>query len=371
MHSRRADRQDAIFMTECLRLALQGTGSTSPNPLVGAVLVKRGKIVARGYHKSFGGPHAEIECLRKYRGSCKGATMYVNLEPCSHYGKTPPCVDEILRRGVPRVVIGMKDPNPLISGKGVATLRRHGVGVTTGILTPQCRVINRKFIRYITARRPYLTLKIASTLDGKIAPVRPSSRWITGGPSRTLVHRWRAEHDAVLVGAGTIRHDNPRLTVRHVVGRDPAVVILDGHLSVNPSSRVIRSAASRKVIVCTHASAARRHPQMASRLRSSGAIILPIRSSSTRLPLRAVLRELYRNDIGSVLVEGGADVFSQFVQQRLYDELQLFLAPVFMGNGVSTLTPETAPLPTRRMLPHHMEIRKVGNDALVSLYMDA
>jgi diaminohydroxyphosphoribosylaminopyrimidine deaminase/5-amino-6-(5-phosphoribosylamino)uracil reductase len=361
---------DAVFMAECLRLAVKGTGTTSPNPLVGAVLVKNGKIVARGFHKAFGRPHAEIECLRRYRGSSRGTTLYVNLEPCSHYGKTPPCVGEILRRGVRRVVIGMRDPNPLVSGKGVAALRRRGVEVTVGILASECKLINRKFIRHISTRRPYVTVKIASTLDGKIAPVRPSSRWITGVPSRTLVHRWRAEHDAVLVGAGTIRQDDPLLTVRHTAGRDPAVVIMDGQLSVNPGSRVIRSAAWRKVIVCTRASTARRRAQTVSRMRSRGAVILPISSSTSRLPLRAVLRELYRVDIGSVLVEGGAEVFSQFVHQRLYDELQIFLAPVFMGEGVGTLARATPHLATRRILHHRMEIHKVGDDALLSLYVD-
>ena len=225
-------------MQECLRLAERGRGSVSPNPMVGAVLVRKGRVLGRGYHARFGGPHAEVNCLGSVRGSTADSTLYVNLEPCAYYGKTPPCVDAVIAAGVREVFTAMKDPNPRVAGRGIRKLRSAGITVHVGLLGDEAKRLNRAFIRHTTVRRPFVHLKIAQSLDGMIAGPRRDNRWITSSASRALVHRMRSEHDAVLVGAGTIRADNPLLTVRSARGRNPHVVILDGRLNVSPKARI-------------------------------------------------------------------------------------------------------------------------------------
>jgi diaminohydroxyphosphoribosylaminopyrimidine deaminase/5-amino-6-(5-phosphoribosylamino)uracil reductase len=352
-------------MNECLRLAAKGRGRVSPNPMVGAVLVKNGRIVARGYHHRFGGPHAETDCLRHYSGDGRGTTLYVNLEPCSISGKTPPCVDEILRRGIPRVVVGMTDPNPKINGRGISRLRRNGVKVIKGILSDDCRTLNQKFSRSIALRRPFIIVKVASSLDGKIAGRGGRTIQISGKQSQSLVHRWRAENDAVLVGAGTVKHDDPRLTVRFAKGRNSAVVILDGSLHLNARYRVFRSARQRPVFLCT-TQRALRHKRKVRSLETLGVHILPFHSRSTRLPLSRVLRELYRQHIGSLLVEGGGDVFGQFA--RLFDEFRIFLSPKVVGEGVALFGSKTHRAALHRKAVTHMDLQHVGDDVLLSIY---
>jgi len=364
------NRADEQFMRECFRLAEKGRGFVSPNPLVGAVLVKSGRIVARGYHHRFGGAHAEIDCLNRYRGDCSNATLYVNLEPCEHRGKTPPCTDRIIQAGVRRVVAAMKDPNPLVSGRGIGRLRRAGIRVNVGVLQDEARELNRHFVRHITARRPYVHVKIAQTFDGFIAGRNSQPRWISSIPSRRLVHRWRAEHDAVLVGAGTVLADNPRLDVRLVRGRSPAVVILDGRLNVPYGSRLLK----RDVPIYLFAAAAamRRKPLKAARLRAMGIMIVPLRAErGGRVPLDEVLGELYSRNIGSVLVEGGSEVFAQFLYEGPVDQVSIFLAPCVLGSGIPAFGLEAGRRRFRTAFKaDRMVAAKVGRDILIQAYSE-
>ena len=324
---------DERFMRESMKLALRGKGRVSPNPLVGAVLVRGNRIIARGWHRRFGGPHAEIDCLRKARGNLAGTRLYINLEPCAHYGKTPPCTQSIVASGISSVVIAMKDPNPLVSGRGTSALRRAGIRVSCGVLEAEARELNKVFIKHVTRRIPYVHVKIAQSIDGFMGGER-APRYLSSAPSLRLVHRWRAENDAVLVGAGTILADNPHLTVRHFRGHDPHVVIIDGRLSIPEHANALRRDRGRGVFICVSEQSAARARSKVERLESRGIVVLRFPAHGGVLDLRDILASLYRFSIGSVLVEGGGSVLSQFLEQRLADELSVFVAPLMLGGGV-------------------------------------
>jgi diaminohydroxyphosphoribosylaminopyrimidine deaminase/5-amino-6-(5-phosphoribosylamino)uracil reductase len=354
-----------LMMAECLRLAAKGRGHVSPNPLVGALLAQNGKVLARGYHKRFGGPHAEVECLRKYKGDVSAATLYVNLEPCCHYGKTPPCTDLIIRSGIRRVVVGMKDPNPAVAGRGIRKLKTAGITVMTGILEGQAQDLNREFTRHITSGIPYVHMKVAETLDGKIAGDKGTVH-ISSRESRRWVHRLRSYHDAVLVGAGTVRADDPLLTTRMVTGRNPDVVVLDGNLSTPANARVYKRLRGRRVFVFVGTTAAARKQGKVRLLAAKGVRVLTLRSENGVFPVRDVLSALNKYDIGSVLVEGGAEVFSRFLYDGLVDEISLFVAPRIMGSGKPAFLSDR--LFMRRRRPgnaRNFRIQVVGSDVLL------
>jgi diaminohydroxyphosphoribosylaminopyrimidine deaminase / 5-amino-6-(5-phosphoribosylamino)uracil reductase len=355
-------KNDAAFMQECLRLARKGLGLASPNPMVGAVLVKDGRIVARGYHKGFGGPHAEVECLARYRGNFDDATLYINLEPCSHFGKTPPCADLLAATPIPRIVVAMADPNPEVSGKGIARLRDAGKRVDVGVLESEARAFNRHFLVGITQRRPYVHVKIAQSLDGMIGAAHRRQRWISGVPARELVHQWRGEYDAVLVGAGTVRSDDPRLTARVDGARNPAAVILDGRLTISPDARLFRNLDGRRVFVCCARKAIERKKRTASRLEKIGVELVSMKGGD-RIQLPALLAELYARNVGSILIEGGSEVFGQFLTSHLVDELTVFIAPFLMGEGVPLFSVER--LPGRSAGFNSLSTSMVGNDIMV------
>ena len=351
-------------MREALRLAAFGRGYVSPNPLVGAVLVKKGKVVATGYHRTFGGPHAEVECLAAYHGDLLGATLFVTLEPCSFYGKTPPCADLLASTGLRRLVVAMRDPNPLVSGRGVAQLKKAGIQVEVGLLEEEARALNVHFLVGITKRRPYVHVKIAQSLDGMIAGLRRAPRRISGPESRALVHTWRTQYDAVLVGAGTIRADDSRLTVRGVSGRDPDVVILDGRLRTPEDARVLRTASRRRVIICATRNAIRKNRRKVQRLTARGVLLLSSIGHGGRLRIPDLLGELYKHEIGSILVEGGSVVFREFLEAGIVDELSIFVAPQVIGAGVPAIAA------TRNALPASFRFRsvetgRVGTDVLI------
>ena len=236
-------RADEFFMKLALHEAAKGIGYTSPNPLVGAVAVKGEQVLAKAHHKLFGGTHAEVSVLSKLKAhEAKGATIYVNLEPCCHYGKTSPCTEALIAAGVGRVVVGHEDPNPLVSGKGIAQLRAAGIPVVVGVLEPEGRRLNAPFLTYITQGRPWILLKVAQSLDGRIALANGQSRWITSEAARVEVHRLRAQLDAVIVGSQTVIDDNPELTVRHIEGRNPLRIVMDSMLRISPDARVLHQA---------------------------------------------------------------------------------------------------------------------------------
>jgi diaminohydroxyphosphoribosylaminopyrimidine deaminase/5-amino-6-(5-phosphoribosylamino)uracil reductase len=355
--------RDRKFMREALRLAEKGGRAVSPNPMVGAVLVRKGAIVSRGYHRYYGGPHAEVECLSKYAGELEGTTLYVTLEPCSHFGKTPPCAALLASSPITRIVVAMKDPNPLVSGRGIAELRRAGKRVDVGLMREEAELLNHRFIRAVTLSRPYVHVKVAQTLDGRIAVPGDRKRWITGKRARRLVHEMRASHDAVLVGAGTVKIDDPRLNVRGVDGTDPDVIVLDGKLSVPESARVFRSIRRRRVIVCSTHEAARRRRRKVGVLRRRGVEVLIFPGRKEKIGLAKVLRRLHQEEIGSVLVEGGGGVFGQFVAEGIIDELSVFVAPR-LGMGGAVAFKDNA-LSTLAKAASTVGVWRVGEDILI------
>lgn len=327
---------DQLRMLECLTLAEKGAGYVSPNPMVGAIVVKDGKIVGRGFHKRFGGPHAEVSAIRQAKNFAKGGTLYVNLECCCHYGKTPPCTDAIIQSGVKRVVVGMKDPNPLVRGKGIRRLKAANIEVELGVLRRECEKMNEVFSKFITTGQPFVTLKIAQTFDGRIADSEGNSRWITNHHSRRIVHALRARYDAVLVGANTISMDNPLLTVRAIHGRNPYRVIVDGNFSSPPSSRVFIDKDKHLTFLFTSRATARKEKKQISKLQRSGIRVYPMspRNGST-LDIHQILAVLAESNISSVLVEGGARTYAEFVRANAVDKMIIFLAPKVFGDGLS------------------------------------
>ena len=367
-HKRAADFDRAVaefFMRRALEEAAKGLGRTSPNPVVGALLVTGGRVLARGYHRKAGTAHAEVVALEQAGARARGADLYSTLEPCDHWGRTPPCTRAILEAGVRRVIFASSDPNPLVNGKGVARLRRAGVEVITGVLREEADALNRPFFKWVTQQRPYVTLKAAVTLDGKIASGAGDSRWITGEEARLLVHQLRDRVDAVLVGANTVRRDDPRLTTRLPGGggRDAARVVVDSRLRLRPDHAVFdpRSAARRVVATTLPAGSAR-----ARKLEAAGVEVWTVPGLRGQVDLRALLRRLGAEGMLHVLVEGGARVFGSALRDELWDELWIFVAPKLVGERGLTWS---GSLPVRRMAEAlqvgDFQVQKAGRDVLL------
>ena len=333
---------DEMRMLECLTLAKGGAGFVSPNPMVGAVIVKNGKIVGRGDHRKFGGTHAEVFALRQAGGRARGATLYVNLEPCCHFGKTPPCTDTIIRAKITSVVIGTRDPNPIIAGRGIQKLRRAGVRVEVGVLEEECRNLNEVFFKFITKKIPFVVVKVAQTLDGHIADSEGNSKWITNIDSRQLVHSLRARYDAVLVGAKTIAKDNPRLTVRNLPGRNPFRIVLDGKLTSPMSAKIFRDRDRKKTIIFTSTKSAKRKVKDVRKLRKAGVQVLEVHANDNlRIFPRQILRQLAKMNIASILVEGGTEVFTEFIAEKSTDKIIFFVSPKLFGSGLKAFSPKS------------------------------
>jgi len=318
------------FMALALDEARRGLGRTSPNPPVGAVVVKDGAVLGAGHHAIAGGPHAEAEALAAAGDAARGADLYVTLEPCDHLGRTPPCAPAVVRAGIARVFIGATDPNPIVSGRGVRRLRDAGLDVETGVLGEACEGLIEGWSLFIRTGRPWVVAKVASTLDGRIATRIGDSRWITGEGARARVHRLRDEVDAVIVGRGTVIADDPALTARIPGGRDPLRVILDSRLSVPPTAKVFAQESTARTIVACLASA---DPRRAAALREAGAEILECEGVDGRISLEPLLRALASRGVAQVLVEGGAGVFGAFLEAGLVDRLLLHFGPKVFGAG--------------------------------------
>jgi len=321
---------DTDYMWMALELAEHGRGKTSPNPMVGAVLVRDGKIVGRGYHARAGGDHGEIVALKEAGDRARGATLYINLEPCCHHGRTPPCVDAIIKAGVLRVVAAMTDPFEKVAGEGFARLRKAGIEVEVGLMANEAHRLNEVFVKYVTARKPFVVLKIAMSLDGRIATRTGESKWITCEEARVRVHRLRDEVDAVLVGRGTVEQDDPMLTTRlpDGDGKNPIRVVLDGNARMPVGARVLTDGSGAPVWVAVGESA---DPRRVSKLRNAGAEIVALRDRDGRIELDTVLRELGRREVTSLLIEGGKDVFTEALKSHNVDKLFAFVAPVILG----------------------------------------
>lgn len=361
------ESKDRQFMKTALRLARRGLGRTSPNPAVGAVIVKKGQIVGRGYHQRAGGPHAEVLALREAGKNAEGATLYVTLEPCNHFGKTPPCTLAILESGITRVVYGMDDPNPHVKGGGGTWLRAQGLKVVKGVLEEECRRLNEAYIKWIVTGLPFVIIKAAVSLDGRIATRTGDSQWISDEPSRLWVHRLRNQVDAILVGIGTVLKDDPRLTVRlpGVKTKDPYRVVIDPRLRLPVTARIL--AEPSKVIVATRNS----HPsRKGAVLEKMGVEILPLPEMEGRLSLRTLLTYLGRKGITSLLVEGGSETFAGFLEERQADKILVFIAPCLIGGrrAPGLVGGEGAARISEALPLKEMRARSVGRDILVEAY---
>jgi diaminohydroxyphosphoribosylaminopyrimidine deaminase/5-amino-6-(5-phosphoribosylamino)uracil reductase len=317
-------------MDRALRQAERGIGRTSPNPVVGAVLVKDERVVGEGAHLRAGGPHAEAAALDVAGAEARGATCYVTLEPCAHFGRTPPCSDALARAGVARVVVAVGDPYPEVDGRGLARLREAGVAVTLGVREREARAQNRAFFCAVAHRRPHVTLKAAMTLDGKIAAADGASRWISGDAARLEAHRLRFAADAILVGIGTVLADDPQLTVRHpeLPSKEPLRVVADSRLRIPLEARVLRAGdPARTVVACVAPAPARQ----AAALRDQGIRVLELPGDAGRVDLRALLDRLRALDVIGVLVEGGGDLGGALVDAGLVDRVAFFVAPRLLG----------------------------------------
>jgi len=320
-------------MRLAIRLAKRAEGMTSPNPLVGAVIVRRGKVVGSGYHRKAGLPHAEVNALGRAGRDARGATLYVTLEPCDHFGRTPPCTDAIIKSGIKRVVAAMKDPNPVNNGKGIKKLRRHGIEVTVGLMEEESRLMNRPYLKFITEKMPYVTIKIAETLDGKIATRTGDSRWITSDSARRYVHRLRGSADAVMVGAGTVVRDDPLLTARIPGSRQPVRVVVDSRLRVPLNSKIFSGMKRSPVIIATT-----KKGKAAKRFEGAGARLIFTRIKAGRVDIRDLLERLAGMGITSLMVEGGGELVAGFLEEGLADRVLFFIAPRIIG-GRDAVTP--------------------------------
>lgn len=358
---------DRRYMRMACRLAAKAAGRTSPNPMVGAVLVRGGKVVGAGFHRFAGGDHAEIAALKKAGHKARGATLYINLEPCRHQGRTPPCTGALIQAGIKEVVAGMKDPNPLVAGRGLQELRRAGVQVRSGVLEEECRTLNEAFVKYITRGLPFVTLKLAASLDGKIATLTGDSQWISCEQSRAAVHRLRNLSDAVLVGAGTVIADDPQLTCRVAGGRDPRRIVLDARLRMPLSARLLHQRGSDKNIIVTAHSAS---PAKIRALEELGATVwqFPVRSEA--IPWMPLLRKLAAMEIVSVLVEGGATTAAGALKQKVVDKVLLFYAPKLFGGDARFMIDSLGVRRVRQSVAvQRMAVEKSGTDVLISGYL--
>ena len=351
---------DSEYMRLALQLAQKGAGRVSPNPMVGAVIVKDGVVIGQGYHQEYGGLHAERNALADCTTSPQGATLYVTLEPCCHYGKTPPCTEASLDSGIRRVVIGTDDPNPLVAGKGIDLLRAQGVQVTTHVLQAECDRLNEVFFHFIQTKTPYVVLKYAMTLDGKIATKTGASQWITGEAARRRVHQDRNRYSAIMAGVGTVLTDDPQLTCRIEGGRNPIRIICDTHLRTPLSAQVLSRAAS--TILATAESDANRHrPYL-----DAGCQVLVVPEREGHLDLSALMTELGAQNIDSILLEGGGTLNWTALQSGIVRKVQAYLAPkLFGGSGKTPVMGYGVSLPDEAFHLTSPTVTRLGEDLLL------
>jgi len=337
----KARQQDEIFMGRAIELAALGIGSVSPNPLVGCVIVHQNKIIGEGWHQRYGEAHAEVHAVKnvKEKEKLKNSTAYVTLEPCTHYGKTPPCVDLMIQHNINRVVIANHDPFPVVNGSGIETLQKNGIEVATGLLSDQSAWVNRRFLIFQTLQRPYIILKWAQTADGYLAQKNFDSKWISNQYSRLLVHQWRTEEDAILVGYNTALHDNPKLNVRQINGTNPTRIVIDPKLVLPPSHHLFDK--NQKTIIYNY------------QLNKTGEDIIYKKVKHENL-CYDILKDLYARKIQSVIVEGGSSTINKFIQLNLWDEMRVFTASHSFGEGIP------APL----MKGEKIQEKKIQNDRL-------
>lgn len=358
--------KDERYMRLALRLAQKAKGFTSPNPCVGAVVVNRGKVVGTGYHRRAGGPHAEINALREAGKRAKGATLYVSLEPCGHYGRTPPCVDSIVTSGIKRVVAAMKDPNPLNDGKGLSVLRKSGLKVKVGVLEDEAGRLNEEFVKFVTKRIPYITVKVAQSLDGKIATRTGDSRWITSEDARRYAHKIRNQVDAILVGVRTVLKDDPLLTVR-LKGknlRTPARIVLDSKLKIPLNARLLNNPGGKVIIATTKAAPKKK----IAKLQHKGAEVIVVNTKERFVDIKSLLKELGKREIAHILIEGGGETIASAIESRVADKILYLIAPKIIGGRKAPTSVEGAGINKIKdaVTLKDIEVKRIGPDILVS-----
>ncbi len=362
---------DRRYMSLALRLAAKGLGRTSPNPMVGAVVVSKGRIVGQGYHRKAGGPHAEVFALRQAGPRARGGTLYVTLEPCSHTGKrTPPCVPLVIASQIRRVVVAMVDPNPLVKGRGIRQLRRAGIRVDLGCCREQAEALNVAYCHWITTGRPFVILKAGMTLDGKIATASGEAKWITGDAARRHVHQLRSRVDAIMVGIGTILRDDPELTARiggragRLAARQPLRIVVDSRLRLPLDARVTSVGNGVATLVAATTNAPRAKLKQ---LEARGIEVLVFPSRDGRVPLPTLLSALAKRGITSLLLEGGSELNASALRAGLVDRVMLYVAPRLLG-GRDAIGLIGGPSPARlgeAVDLHRLSIRRIGNDRLI------
>lgn len=328
-----SDKPDIFYMSEALKIAEKVKGKTFPNPAVGAVIVKDGVIVGSGATAAYGGPHAEIKAIKKAGDSAKNATIYVTLEPCNHYGKTPPCTQSIINARIKRVVIAIKDPNPLVNGKGIRFLKTNGLSVSVGLLKESAQKLNEDFFWSIQHKTPWITVKLAMTIDGRIADSFGNSKWITNKKARIFVHDLRKKHAAIAVGRNTIEKDNPHLTVRHVSGKSPVRIAFASKNSLDHNSFFRKDAhAIRSIIVCKGGDAGKKEVAF------DGVWLWHTGKQRNSAHLNYFLKMAYEERLSSIMVEGGQKLATSFIENRLVNRLYIFYGNKFVGNGIKGIS---------------------------------
>jgi diaminohydroxyphosphoribosylaminopyrimidine deaminase/5-amino-6-(5-phosphoribosylamino)uracil reductase len=351
-----SDDEDRRWMRRALRLAARGAGRTSPNPMVGAVVVKDGTAVGEGFHPRAGEAHGEAIAVAKAGAAARGATLYLNLEPCAHQGRTPPCVNAVIASGVARVVAAMRDPDPRVDGRGLRALREGGIATETGVLEAEARRLNEGFVSRVERGRPFVVLKLATTLDGRVAAA--GRRYLSGKAALKEVHRMRDRSDAVMVGVGTVLADDPELTVREVRGRDPLRVILDADARTPATAKVVRGPDPQRTIVFVARDAEQRRVK---RLRDSGVLVATLpRAGPDGLDAGAGLRWLAEHGVNTVLSEGGPRVAASLLRERLVDRIVFIVAPVAGGDGPLAIDGLAAPVELAAI-----RVKRLGDDVML------
>ncbi|MGE0084069.1 MAG: bifunctional diaminohydroxyphosphoribosylaminopyrimidine deaminase/5-amino-6-(5-phosphoribosylamino)uracil reductase RibD [Desulfococcaceae bacterium] len=371
MTDSRQQGSDIFFMKTALELAENGRGYTSPNPLVGAVVVKDGRITGRGWHEFAGGPHAEVNAINDAGESAKGADLYVTLEPCNHYGRTPPCTQKILESGLSRVIVAMNDPNPDVKGGGNEYLRSKGVEVITGVCEKEALVLNEAFVKYVRTKEPFVIVKCAATLDGRIATRTGDSKWVSGEKSRAFVHELRHRADGIMVGIGTVVSDDPSLTAR-IEGKkcsDPARIILDSRLSISENAKVLHLQSEAETIVVTGDGIAEDKKK---RIKDKGVRVISAPLKDGRINLKLLMGRLGYIGITSLLIEGGSRVIASALQSRIVDKIMFFYAPKILGGDDGfPICKGPGPELMRQSIPiRDMNVLRFGEDVLIEGYID-
>jgi len=357
---------DRDFMTLTLELASKGEGAVNPNPLVGAVVVRGSEIVGKGWHQRFGGPHAEINALNEAGEASDGATLYVTLEPCCHHGKTPPCTDRIIQAGIRKVVLAIRDPNPLNNGKGLAELRDAGIDVVEGVMEQEAQQQNEVFLTFMANNRPFVELKLAMSLDGRIATKTGDAKWISGEESRIEGHRLRAKRMAIAVGVETVIQDDPSLNVRHVEGKDPVPIVLDTKGRIPLSSKLLQAPSKAVIATCSMPE------EIEGSIRETGAQVWRLPAANGRVSIEALLARMAEEQLDSLLIEGGGEIAASFLEARAIDKVSFFYAPILIGGrdavpGIGGIGIENI---ADAMRLERVSIQRLGEDVYLTGYPD-